>query len=183
MMKKLLLSLFALLFVVTGCSFSDMMNTPTKRVEEFLGKYQTMDSEVLRQLDDTINKDTTMSEDTKKDYKDVMKKQYQNLMYKIKDETVDGDHATVQVEIEVFDFDKASQAADAYLDLHRDEFQKEDQSIDYDKFMQYKIKQMKDTKDKVKYTLDFTLTKKDSKWVLDDITDTMREKIHGIYHE
>ena len=86
MMKKLLLSLFALLFVVTGCSFSDMMNTPTKRVEEFLGKYQTMDSEVLRQLDDTINKDTTMSEDTKKDYKDVMKKQYQNLMYKIKDE-------------------------------------------------------------------------------------------------
>ena len=120
MMKKLLLSLFALLFVVTGCSFSDMMNTPTKRVEEFLGKYQTMDSEVLRQLDDTINKDTTMSEDTKKDYKDVMKKQYQNLMYKIKDETVDGDHATVQVEIEVFDFDKASQAADAYLDLHRD---------------------------------------------------------------
>ena len=41
---------------------------------------------------------------------------------------------------------------------------------------------MKDTKDKVTYTITFTLTKKDDVWKLDDITDIDRQKIHGIYN-
>ena len=39
MKKIIIIGLGILLF--TGCD--DVMNTPTKRVEEFLGKYQTMD--------------------------------------------------------------------------------------------------------------------------------------------
>ena len=34
----------------------------------------------------------------------LLKKQYQNLSYKIKEETEDGDNATVEVEIEVYDY-------------------------------------------------------------------------------
>ena len=52
-MKKIL-SIFTLLLLVVGCG--NMMNTPTKKVEEFLSKYQTMDEKVLTQLDEVIDR-------------------------------------------------------------------------------------------------------------------------------
>jgi hypothetical protein len=40
---------------------------------------------------------------------------------------------------------------------------------------------MKKEKERVKYTLSFTLVKIDDEWKLDDLTETQREKIHGTY--
>lgn len=178
-MKKILIALIGIL-LFTGCT--DMMNTPTKRVEEFLGKYQTMDKEVLEQLEDVLEKEDTMSDDQKKDYRDLMKKQYQNLFYKIKDETVDGDTATVEVEIEVYDYHTAIEKAEKYLEEHKDEFLASDKTVDHKKYMDYKIKQIKDQKEKIKYTLNFTLTKKEKEWKLDDISEMERMKLHGLYN-
>lgn len=178
-MKKILL-IIMMLATLVGCE--SVMNNPTKRVEAFLNKYQVMDKEVLDQLDSTLKSDDTLSESQKKDYKDLMKKQYQNLTYTIKDEEVNGDNATVKVEIEVYDFNKAMKKADDYLNEHQDEFKNEENNIDNVKFMDYRIKEMKNTNEKVKYTIDFTLTKKDNKWQLDDIDEITRQKIHGIYN-
>lgn len=178
-MKKIIVFLLTL-FLFTGCD--NVMNTPTKRVEEFLNKYQRMDEEVLTQLDDTLKEDLTLNDTQKDSYRDLMKNQYKNLVYTIKDETVDGDNATVTVEIEVYDYNKASKEADEYLVANQSEFLLEDGSVDNVKFMDYKINQMKDTNEKVKYTLELTLTKKDDKWVMDDITEMDRQKIHGIYN-
>lgn len=178
--KKVLL-MASLLFLVVGCG--NMMNTPTKKVEEFLSKYQTQDKSVLEQLDDVIKDAGAMIDDQKDDYRDLMKKQYQNLSYKIKDETEDGDNATVQVEIEVYDYGKAISDAENYLVTNREEFlDDEKEDIDSKKFLDYKIKQMKAVKDKVKYTINFTLTKVDDKWKLDDISDIDRQKLHGLYY-
>lgn len=177
-MKKIIFGL-SLLFVLVGCN--NVMNTPTKEVEKFLGKYQTMDDKVLTQLDNVLNSDITMSKEQKDEYKELMKKQYQNLSYKIKDETTDGDHAEIVTEIEVYDYAKAISNADDYLRENTEEFVLEDGTTDEEKFMDYKIKQMKDIKEKVTYTITFTLTKKDDNWTLDDITDIDRQKIHGIY--
>lgn len=178
-MKKLIMSIFVL-FTLVGCN--NMMNTPTKEVEEFLGKYQTMDNQVLTQLDEVLKSDSTMSDEQKDRYKNLMKKQYQNLSYKIKDETVDGEHASIVTEIEVFDYAKVMEEADKHLKDNASEFTDDDGKTDEGKFMDYKIDQMKDTKDKVTYTITFTLTKKDDVWKLDDITDIDRQKIHGIYN-
>ena len=163
-MKKILL-LVATIFLLVGCE--SVMNNPTKRVEVFLNKYQTMDEEVLSQLDDTLNNDGTLTDTQKKDYKDMMKKQYQNLTYTIKDEEVDGNNATVKVEIEVYDFNKAMNEADSYLLQNQDEFIDENNRIDNERFMDYKIEQMKHTNEKVKYTIEFSLTKTDNTWTLD----------------
>jgi len=152
-MKKFLLAITTVLLLV-GCE--SVMNNPTKRVETFLNKYQTMDSEVLSQLDTTLNNDNTLTNEQKKEYKELMKKQYQNLTYTIKDEEADGDTATVKVEIEVYDFNKAMTDSDNYLLENQDEFISEENEIDNEKFMDYKISQMKNTKEKVKYTIDFT---------------------------
>ncbi len=178
-MKKILL-VISLVILLVGCE--SVMNNPTKRVETFLNKYQIMDSEVLSQLDDTLNNDTTLSDKQKEKYRDVMKKQYQNLTYTIKDEEVDGNDAVVTVEIEVYDFNKAMMEADNYLLNHQDEFLDNDNNISDEIFMDYKIEQMKNMSEKVKYTLEFDLTKNDGKWQLNDVDEITRQKIHGIYN-
>ena len=71
MMKKILLLLVSLI-LVTGCN--DMMNTPTRRVEEYLGKYQILDSTVLTELDNVVDNS---------DYSDEYKEEYKELMIKI----------------------------------------------------------------------------------------------------
>ena len=98
---KIVVSAFILLLVIVGCS--NNMSTPTNKVEEFLGKYQSMDEDVLKQLDQVIKDDDTMNDDQKDKYKALMEKQYQNLSYKIENEDIQGDSATVDVEIEVLD--------------------------------------------------------------------------------
>ena len=80
-MKKKILMLAVSLVLLTGCN--DMMNTPTKRVEEYLGKYQILDSTVLTELDDVVD-NSNYSDEYKEEYKELMIKQYQNLSYKIK---------------------------------------------------------------------------------------------------
>lgn len=179
-MKKLLAGTVLMgILLFTGCT--DMMNTPTKRVEEFLGKYQTMDSEVMKQLDETLEQDNEMTKDQRKDYRDLMKKQYQNLSYKIKDETVNGDDATVEVEVEVYDYHGAIEKAEDYLEKNQKEFLDENKKMDQEKFTSYKIDQLKAVKEKIKYTLNITVHRKDNKWVMDDISETDREKLHGLY--
>ena len=177
-MKEMVI-VFAMLVCLSGCN--NVMNTPTKEVEEFLGKYQTIDQKVIEQLDSVLATDITMTEEQKEEYKKLMKKQYQNLSYKIKDETIDGEHAEIVTEIEVYDYNGAMEDADEYLRINGSEFLKEDGSTDEEKFMNYKINSMKDMKNKVTYTITFTLTKQDDTWELDDITDIDRQKIHGIY--
>ncbi len=182
-MKKLknVLLVSTMILFLAGCG--NMMNTPTKKVEEFLGKYQTQDKEVLDQLDDVIKDAGTMVDDQKDQYRDLMKKQYQNLSYKIKDDKEDGDNATVEVEIEVYDYGKAIRDAESYLVTNRSEFLDENtQMVDSKKFLDYKIDKMKGIKDKVKYTINFTLTKVDDEWKLDNISDVDRQKLHGLYY-
>lgn len=207
-MKKILIYLLLFILLITGCT--NDMNTPTKKVEEFLGKYQSMDSEVLTQLDDIVSTDTTMTDDEKKDYRSLMEKQYQNLSYKIKDEEIDGDNATVLVEIEVFDYATSINKSRKYYDEHPDEFKDEDKATINDdnkdddtlgdkasdaidsakdkieessKYIEYKIKQMMNVTDKVKYEITFHLTKVNDTWKVDDISDMDRQKIHGLYEE
>ena len=158
-----------------------MMNTPTKQVEEFLSKYQTMDKKVMDQLDEVIDSAGTMTKEQKEKYRDLMKKQYKNLSYKIKEDTEDGDEATVEVEIEVYDYATAIKNAESYLLTHKEEFLDEEEEVDDEKFMDYKLSEIDNVKDKVKYTLHFVLEKKDKEWEVEDITDIDRQKLHGLY--
>lgn len=177
-MKKIILFIIALTFVV-GCN--NLMNTPTKKTEEFLNKYQKLDNKVLTQLDSVLDTSYDLNEKQKEKYKDIMKKQYKDLVYTIKEETVDGNTATVKVEIEVYDYRKTLDDADSYFKNSQDEFQKSDGSVDNEKFMDYKLNKLQSEKTRVKYTLNLTLTKEDDVWTMNDITETDRKKIQGIY--
>lgn len=202
MKKKIIVFLSLLVMFMTGCG-NNM--TPTAKVEEFLGRYQSMDSNVLTQLDNVISNDTTMNDTQKKDYKTLMEKQYQNLSYKIKDEEIDGDKAEVLVEIEVYDYANSIVESREYYTEHRDEFDDEEIGNDgadtdndgmdeegevvggavdsISSFITYKIKQLMDVTDKAKYEITFHLNKEDGEWVIEDLTDVDRQKIHGLFDD
>ena len=132
------------------------------------------------------------------------------MTYEIKDETINGDNATVTAEIEVYDYYKTNKDSAEYYNNNPNEFNDNngdqglvDKATDAvkdavegakdavdsatsdnnsdSKFIQYRLDQLTNTKDRVKYTVDFTLTKVDDKWKLNDIDDATRQKIHGLY--
>lgn len=176
-MKKIFLILTVLLLV--GCA--DLSNTPTKRVENFLKDYQTLDSEVLNDLDNVISNDITMSSEQRDNYRDIMKKHYQNLTYEIKDDIIDGDNATVTVEITVTDFGSVMNDAEAYMNNNLDEFNDESGNYSILKYNDYRLEKLKETKDKVKYTIYLNLTKVNDEWVLNEIDQMTYDKINGTY--
>ena len=178
-MKKVFVLLISV-FIITGCN--DMMNTPTRRVEEYLGKYQILDSSVLTELDNVVD-NSDYSDDYKEEYKELMIKQYQNLSYKIKNEQTDGDTASVIVELEVFDYNNAIEEAEDYIDEHPEEFESDDKESSEEKIDHYKINAMKEVTDKASYTISFSLVKDNKKWALEKITDSDLEKIHGLYED
>lgn len=177
-MKKILVFILGI-FLLTGCN--NLMNTPTKRVENLLSKYQQQDERVLSQLDDTLREETLLNNNQKDRYRNLMTKQYKNLAYTVKDETIDGKTAVVEVEIEVYDYNKAITDVEDYLLANANEFQDDSGQVNNTKYNDYKISQMESVKDKVTYTINFTLSKVDDKWIVDDLTETERMKIHGLY--
>ena len=179
-MKKIL-GILGILLLLNGCSFGNIDNTPTKKVEEYLNNYQTLDLKVLDSLDEIVNDKVEFTEEQKSKYRDILKKHYQNLVYKIKEETVNGDKATVEVEIEVNDYTKVLREVDSYRNTYESEFLSNNGVFDEVKFNDYKLKMLENNKDRVKYTLYLTTTKQDDKWILDDLTATEEEKILGIY--
>ena len=180
-MKKIILVVFSLLLFTFGCE--NMMNTPTKKVEEFLSKYQKQDEVVLKQLDEVANNDNnSFNENQLKKYKELMKKQYKDLTYTIKEETIDGNNATVTVEIEVYDFNKALNNIESYYVGNPDEFKTDTGEVDTSKYMDYRLSELGKVTDRIKYTLNLTLSKHDKTWVMNNITEADRQKIHGIFN-
>lgn len=200
--KILVLSVVGLC-LLSGCG--NTMNTPTKKVEEFLGRYQSLDSEVLTQLDSVIAGDNNMNDEQKKNYRSLLERQYQNLSYKIKDENIEGNRATVDVEVEVLDYATNISESKKYYMEHRDEFSDDNDKNDYSdndslvedakdladdamdgiekmgSYIEYKLKQLKTVNDKTKYTIIFNLNKENGEWVVQDIQDDDIQKLHGLY--
>ena len=92
-----------------------MSNTPTKQTELFFNKYQTLDQSVLDDLNHVVAAETQFNTEQRERYKELMKKHYQNLTYKIKDEEVNGNTAVVIVEIEVTDYANVLRDSESYL--------------------------------------------------------------------
>lgn len=150
------------LFLV-GC---DLANTPTAQVEEYLSKYQRLDKEIS--LDESFlieEKDLDVSLKTK--YQELLKKQYRNLSYAIKDEEINGEKATVVVEITVLDYGKEIRKLE------------EEKDLDY---MKKLLERLKKVKKKVNYTIKFKVEQDENgKWKVKSLDRESQEKLAGIY--
>lgn len=177
-MKKIIPIL--LMFCLT-LSFACARDTASDPVKEYLGKYNNHNPQVLTELNDLV-KEEGLSEEQGNTYESIMKKQYKDLKYEIVEEKYDGDEAIVTVQISVYDLYKAQKEAEEYKNNHKEEFLSEDKSYDADKFLEYKLEQMKASDTRVDYTIEFNVIKKEGKWTLEKITTEDLEKIHGIYN-
>ena len=174
--KIILISLFMLCFILTGCSLN---NTPKAKVETLLMKYQKNSDSVMSELDDYLNT-LNIKDDAHEEYKKVYTKQYSDLTYNIKDEMIDGDTATVTTQIEVYDYYKIDNDATKYVSDNPDKFSTNN-VYDSKKVLEYKIDKLTNAKDRVTYTINFKLTKIDKEWTVDNLSNEDLEKIHGIY--
>ena len=177
-MKKIIMLLSMIILV--GCATLDISNTPTKKVEEFLDKYQILDEEVLNELDNVIDSKTKLNNENKEEYRKIIKKQYKDMQYTIKEETIDGDEAIVTAQIIVKDFTKIINDAENYKRENMKEFY-ENEIYNDNLYKKYLIDKLKDAKDRVTYTVEFKVHKQNRKWVLDPITEEIEDKILGIY--
>ena len=196
---KVIVCIGFLLIFLAGCSTS--MNTPTSKVEEFLGKYQKMDDDVSAQLDEVLSKDDTMTAEQKDKYRSILEKQYQNLSYKIENEEINGEEATVDVEIEVLDYATIIRDAKKYYEEHKEEIESSNEKEQSDNdnlledavegseeaiensaaYIDYKLKELQNVSDTTTYNITFYLIKKNGEWQLQNITDLDLQKIHGLY--
>jgi len=166
-MKKKILILVLPILLLIGCS---MGNTPTSKVEDLFSKYQKLDKDIDNGIN-SILEEQNLSEAQKDRYRDILEKQYKNLVYQIKEEVIDGDNATVTAEIEVTDLKKSIN--DLVFDSNI--YTKET-------FDEEKLNRLENAKDKVKYTLELGLTKdSDGNWNLDALTNEDIKKIQGMY--
>ena len=173
---KLIAICFLLLIISTACSLG---NTPTSAVENLLAKYNNADEEIVVELDDYVNSSSLTDEQNNK-YKEVYLKQFKDMRYEIKEEMIDGDVATVIAQITVYDYYKTEKNANEYLTNNADEFKK-DGEYDEGLFVDYKLGKLQDVNDTVDYTIEFTLSRVENEWVVNELTNEQLEKIHGVY--
>lgn len=177
-MKKILVLIISLLFI-GGCTKA---LTAKEAVDEYLEKYRTSSKEVMNSLDEYVDNEHDLNDKQKETYKEVLKKQYKNIKYKIVNETYTDDEALITTEITVFDLYKAQKEADDYLSEHQSEFLDENGNYDKSKFLDYKLSLMKDYTYFTDYTIDFHVVKDDKdKWEVKELSNSDLEKIHGIY--
>lgn len=159
-----------------GCSFN---NSPKSKVESVLMKYQNNTDIVSSELSDYLSS-LNVNEKDYDDYKKVYERQYNDLTYEIKDETIDGDSAIVTVQVEVYDYYKVENDITKYTSSNPDEFMTNN-VYDLSKVLEYKLDKLFKTDERVTYTIAFSLTKIDNEWTIDKLSNEDLEKIHGVY--
>ena len=147
-----------------------MANTPTSIVEDLFNKYQRLDADIASGIEVVLNEQNLTPEHRDR-YRKLLENQYKNLSYEIKDETIDGNNATIIAVVEVVDYKQTIN------DLTFDSTMYTKESFDEEK-----LNRLESANNKVTYTIDLSLTKnEDGKWKLNALTNEQIKKIQGMY--
>lgn len=180
-MKKIIICL--LCFLLVGCVINK--NSPTDVVEDLYTSYQNLDTSVLRELEGFVQKEIYMNEQEKDIYRSLLKKQYQNLSFKIVNEEVLEDMAVVDTEIEVLDYSSSILRSKKYYLEHQEEFS--DVVVDQNniftrsEYIDYMLQELGKVQSKMKYGITFSLHYKNDSWEIEKIYDLDIQKIQGLY--
>ena len=172
-MKKKILKVIipCFVFLLLGC---ELNNTPTSKVEEMLSNYQMVSDDIsVNEKVAFFSNSDTLTDNQTGEYRKIIEKQYKSLSYDVKDETIDGDEADVEVQIEVLDYKKILE-----------EYNKDasTSTIGVENYHNGLIEELKDASDKVTYTIVFHVIKDDSgSWQLESLDSSEEQKLLGIY--
>ena len=171
------ITMFVCLLLLCGCIG---IVGPSDKVDQALKKYVNNDRDIIKELNDRLDsQDLTDAE--KKRYEKIIKNEYNNIKYEIKNEEITEFTAKVTVDIKVLDLYGASKSAEEDLIDDPTDFYT-DGEYDFHKFVDYKLSKMENVKDYKDYVIVFNLTKNDDIWYIDDLDEETLEKLHGIYN-
>lgn len=177
---KTIALILALSVILVGCGC--VKKTAKGAVEDFLNQYKNLSSSVISDMDDVVDKEK-LTESQKEKYRDVLKKQYQDIKYDIVNENYDGDNATVEAKVTVYDLYKVQKDANQYLTNNDEEFRDDNGTFSNELFMDYKLDKMQKVNDTIDYTIIFNVTKDDKgNYKVTNLSQDDLEKIHGIYN-
>lgn len=178
-MKKKIYVILLLIggLILVGCGKN---MTAREAVRDYLEMYVTLDSKVIEQLNEFVDKED-LNEDQKKMYKEILKKEYSTLSYTLDDETYDGDRAYVKAKIKVMNLNKVQKDALEYFEEHKEEFNDDEGKYDKGKFLTYKLGRMKEATETITYEIEFKVDKNGKNWEVVQLSNEDLEKIHGIY--
>lgn len=176
-MKKIIV-VFLMIMSLFGCNLS---NTPTNEVEKYLDNFKKLSDDVLMDVDNVVSGEDLTNEN-KETYKKVLLRQYENMKYDVVDENIDGNNATVKVNVTVYDYYKTSESASTYMNEHTDEFNDVNGIFDNNLFNTYRLGELLKTTDVTTHEITFNL-KKDTNgnWVLENPNKETLEKLNGFY--
>ena len=176
-MKKIII-LFILVFGLCGCKIEE--STAKKTIELYFQSYNSLSDEVIRDLNRVVDGEN-YTDDQRRLYKDILKRQYKDLKYDIISESYNGDTAVVRAKIQVYNYYSVQKQAEEHLKKNINQFYN-DGKYDNNKYLDYKLSLMNSTSERVEYTIDFNLVRENDEWVLNEITSSDLEKIHGVYN-
>lgn len=174
-------NIFKMALIVLMLSACSISNTPKSKVEIYLNQFNSLTENVKKDLETSVASEN-LSNDNKDIYRKVLERQYENIKYTIKDEQINGDNATVTVQVTVYDLYKSNNNAEKYYDEHTEEFMTNNgTTIDIEKYTKYRLEQMLKMNDTIDYEIKFNLNKEDGEWIIQNPDRTTLEKIHGLY--
>ncbi len=168
-----ILGLALIAFVASIILKSASPKGPVELTESFMKKYKNASSEVMDKI--KYPYDDVLTDEQFNKYKDIIKTQYLALDYKIVDKPVIGEvDAIVKVEFEVLDYASSYDKANSYLSIYESE-------MPDIKKVDYKLKEMQNTKEKVSYSIEFKYYKLDGEWKMTDLSKASLSKLDGTF--
>ncbi len=176
-MKKLM-GLFLMIISLFGCSLSNM---PSNEVEKYLENLKNLSDAVIIDVDSRVSEEE-LTKENKEIYKKALLRQYENMKYNIKNESINGNDATVKVQITVYNYYKVNEMSNIYMNEHLNEFNDMNGFFSNDIYNTFRLGELLKATDTISYELVFNL-KKDTNgnWVLENPNREMLEKINGLY--
>jgi len=178
MKKRWWLISLIIIFLTMGCM--GMASSPSSKVEELLRRYQNHSEGVIIELGDFLDS-LNLDPETRDDYHSIYLRQYQDMEFEIKNETIDGDRAVVTVAIKVYDYYRAEININNFIMNNPNEFMDDDGNFSPYLAFRHRIDELLRVNDRVEYNVDFTITLINDEWVIDTLTEEQLEKIHGTF--
>lgn len=169
--KILVVAIIFIAFFTVGCG----MDTKEKQIEIYMNKYQTLEKKIeyLGSNKDRITKKQ------KEEYIELIKRQYQNMSYKIIDiESVD-DKEKAHLEVEIYDYESSINNSLNYAKEHPKKFTK-DGTYNEEKYENYKLKELKKVQDRKTINITLTLYKINDKWYVEELNNEDLLKISDL---
>lgn len=174
-------SIYILIIILVISTLFGCINnlTPKKRAEEFFNMYIENNKDVMLELDNFIQKQE-LNNNQKDLYKSIIRNNYTNLKYKILSEKISDKKAVVTANIKVKDLYTIEKDTIKYLGENPADFYT-DGKFNQNKFINYKLEEMKKRTDEVKYNVRLNMIKKSNVWFIKELDDKTLQKIHGTY--